>query len=258
LPARAVALVRSLPDHPLLDRLVRGRVWIPLLGVMLVGIVAMQVEVLKLGATVGRSLQLTGTLQSRNQLLRANVAALADDQRIERIAAGMGMVMPAPTGSVFLSPRAGSDVQRAVANIHQPDPTTFLASLPTAPVAGQSTAAGATSTTTGGTALSNSGTATATPTGGAATSAGGAATGGSTGTTGLTGAGGTGTGVATGTGVSGPGTTSSAGGPTVSSGGTAGATTGGAGTAPTVSSGATAGAGGVALAQSTQTASTGG
>jgi hypothetical protein len=46
LGARALAFVRALPDHPLLDRLIRGRAWIPILGVMLAGIVAMQVEVL--------------------------------------------------------------------------------------------------------------------------------------------------------------------------------------------------------------------
>ena len=57
--ARAVQFVRTLPDHRLLDRLIRGRAWIPLLGVMLVGIVAMQVEVLKLGASIGRSIQRT-------------------------------------------------------------------------------------------------------------------------------------------------------------------------------------------------------
>src|SRR5205085_660663 len=54
LGARAVAFVRALPDHGLIDRLVRGRAWIPVLGVMLAGIVAMQVAVLKLGAGVGR------------------------------------------------------------------------------------------------------------------------------------------------------------------------------------------------------------
>src|SRR5689334_10730035 len=54
--ARSAAYVRALPDHALLDRIVRGRAWIPLLGVLLAGIVAMQVEVLKLNAGIGRSL----------------------------------------------------------------------------------------------------------------------------------------------------------------------------------------------------------
>lgn len=127
LRARLVWFVRSLPDHRLLDRLIRGRVWIPLLGVMLVGIVAMQVEVLKLGASMGRAIERGTALQSTNELLRENIATLADDQRIERIAAARGMVMPGPAGVGFLSARSAEDVQRAIANIHAPSPTSFLA-----------------------------------------------------------------------------------------------------------------------------------
>jgi hypothetical protein len=131
LGARAVAFVRSLPDHQVLDRVVRGRAWIPILGVLLAGIVAMQVEVLKLGAGVGRSIERSTQLQSRNELLRASVATLADDQRIERLAVGMGMVMPSPTAINFLSLKPAGYVQRAASSIHQPDPTAFLATLPT-------------------------------------------------------------------------------------------------------------------------------
>ena len=82
--ARALGLIRSLPEHSLLDRLVRGRAWIPVLGVMLAGIVTMQVEVLKLGTSVGRWMQRASTLQTKNDALQASVASLADDQRIER------------------------------------------------------------------------------------------------------------------------------------------------------------------------------
>ncbi len=128
LGARALRFVKSLPDGALLDRIIRGRVWIPLLGVMLAGIVAMQVEVLKLGASMGRSIERGSALQSRNELLRASVASLADDQRIERLAAGMGMVMPAPAAVSFLSPHR-ADARRAAAKVHAPDSSTFLAAL---------------------------------------------------------------------------------------------------------------------------------
>ncbi len=128
LALRTVAAVRGLPDRPLLDRLVRGRAWIPLLGVMLVGIVFMQVEVLKLGASIGRSLEQETGLQSRNEALRASVAALADDQRIERIAAAHGMVVPAPDGVGFLSARR-ADAVRAASNIHTPNSRSFLSLL---------------------------------------------------------------------------------------------------------------------------------
>jgi hypothetical protein len=130
LTARAVAYIRALPQHSLLDRIIRGRAWIPLLGVLLAGIVAMQVEVLKLGASIGRSIETGTALQSRNEILRASVATLGDDARIEKLAAGMGMVMPAPTAVKFLAARGGDDVQRAISNIHAPDATAFMAQLP--------------------------------------------------------------------------------------------------------------------------------
>lgn len=127
LSARAIAFVCALPDRPLLDRIVRGRAWIPLLGLMLAGIVAMQVEVLKLGASIGRSIERSSALQTRNETLRATVGALDDDQRVEAVAAKSGMVMPPPQTVGFLSAGSGEQVQRAVASIHAPDPAAFLA-----------------------------------------------------------------------------------------------------------------------------------
>jgi hypothetical protein len=125
---RGLELIRGLPDHALLDRIVRGRAWIPILGVMLAGIVAMQVEVLKLGASIGRSLALTSTLQSRNDLLRANVSALADAQRIERLASGMGMVMPGPTSLDFVA-ASHADAGQAAGAIHAPNASAFTSAL---------------------------------------------------------------------------------------------------------------------------------
>ena len=138
---RTAGYVRALPDHILLDRIVRGRVWIPLLGLLLAGIVAMQVEVLKLNAGIGRSLERGSALQARNELLRASVSQLSDDQRIERLAAQLGMLMPAPDQLRFAT-TAQNTAQRAVSDIHTPNATDFLAALPTigAPAAAQGTA----------------------------------------------------------------------------------------------------------------------
>lgn len=128
LPARAVAYVRALPDHRLITRLIHSRGWIPVLGILLSGIVFMQVEVLKLNATMGRAISSASALQSRNELLRNTVSALSDDQRIESLAARNGMIMPAPDAPSFLSSR--TNVRAAVNNIHAPDPTAFAATLP--------------------------------------------------------------------------------------------------------------------------------
>lgn len=127
--SRLVAFIGSLPDHPLLDRIVRGRAWIPLLGALLAGIVAMQIEVLKLGTSMGRSIERSSALATRNGELQASVAALQDDQRIERLAAGMGMIMPAPEAIGFLSAQPNGNVGQALANIHAPDDSSFMSLL---------------------------------------------------------------------------------------------------------------------------------
>jgi hypothetical protein len=199
-----------------------------MLGVMLVGIVAMQVEELKLGASVGRGLSESAALQSKNQLLRATVSALSDDQRIMDLAARMGMVMPAPGDVVFLTPQTSADAARAANQIQMPSPTSFLASLPQDAT---SSASGATGTTVG-LATGSTGT--------------------SSGTTGLTATiPATGTGSSTGAvAPTGAATTADTSGTTAGTTGTAGA----AGTAGTAGAGTTgapagaAGAGGAALA----------
>jgi len=172
---RIGAFIRTLPDHRLLDRLIRGRWWIPVLGVMLAGIVAMQVEVLKLGASMGRSLERNSVLSSENAGLRQSVATLGDDQRIEQLAGTMGMVMPPPQAVGFLSASADGDAGRALANIHQPSASSFLSLTPTnGEIVTSATlaAANAASSTTGSTSTigSTPTSTTTTPTGAASTS----------------------------------------------------------------------------------------
>jgi hypothetical protein len=176
---RLGAFIRSLPDHRLLDRLIRGRWWIPVLGVMLAGIVAMQVEVLKLGASMGRSLEQNSVLSSRNAALRQSVATLGDDQRIEQLAATMGMVMPPAQAVGFLAASPGGNAGRARANIHQPSASSFGALSPTngeivtaTTLAAANAATGTTASTStiGSTPTSTSSTGSATSSAAAATS----------------------------------------------------------------------------------------
>lgn len=127
--ARTMAALRALPDHRWLDRLVRSRWWIPVLGVMLTGVVAVQVEVLKYGANDGRAMTLATELQSRDQLLRLSIAQLSDDQRIEQIAGRMGMVMAGPTSVDFVPAGQSGSLGRAIAGIKPPDPQSFVSAL---------------------------------------------------------------------------------------------------------------------------------
>jgi hypothetical protein len=96
--ARSTLLERllTLPDHRLVDRLVRGRVWIPLIGFLLIGIVAMQVSMLKLNAGIGTNVEKISTLERTNGQLRADLAQFESGERIQQAAGKLGLVMPAP------------------------------------------------------------------------------------------------------------------------------------------------------------------
>jgi hypothetical protein len=125
LSRRALRYIRTLPDHPMLDRIVRGRLWIGVLGFLLAGIVAMQVEMLKLGANIGTTTAQTATLQARNDALHVSLANLSNDRRIETEAHQFGMIMPGPTEIGFVPAKGG--LKKALSNIHAPDTATFAA-----------------------------------------------------------------------------------------------------------------------------------
>jgi cell division protein FtsL len=146
---RTGTFVASLPESTLLDRVIRGRMWIPLLGVLLVGIVGMQVENLKMNAGLGTAIGQTTTLQSRNDWLRDDVAQLADPQRIEGIAARHGMLMAPPSSTKFLSPGRSATVGAAIAGIHVPGSTYFASPAGTSSAAAAAAAPGSTTSSAG-------------------------------------------------------------------------------------------------------------
>ncbi len=125
-PARRRDRARELPR---IDRIIRGRTWIPLLGVLLVAIVGLRVEVLKLGSSVGRELQQATTLESSNAVLRSQVSELSGNQRIEQLASGMGMVMPGPMDIHFVKASSISNVGATASGIHAPARSDFLSSV---------------------------------------------------------------------------------------------------------------------------------
>jgi cell division protein FtsL len=123
-------LILRLPrGGKLLDSIVRGRAWIPMLGILLVGIVGMRVEVLKLGSSVGAEMQQASVLESANATMQKQVSALSDNQRIEQLASKQGMVMPGPLDIHFVHTAGAASVGRAIADVTAPSPTTFLSSV---------------------------------------------------------------------------------------------------------------------------------
>jgi hypothetical protein len=111
--------LRALPDHRIVDRLLRSRLWIILIGGLLGGIVAMQVSLLKLNSGISRAVETSATLERQNGELEAAIARLGATERVRSTALSRGMVLP-PAGEVeFLRSRRG-DAARAAAKLQPP------------------------------------------------------------------------------------------------------------------------------------------
>ena len=112
--------IRALPEHRVVDGLLRGRVWIWLVGVLLGGIVAMQVSMLKLNTGISRAVTTMGTLERQNANLEADIARLSASERVRDAALREGMVAP-PAGSMeFLKARPNRDPARAARRMQPP------------------------------------------------------------------------------------------------------------------------------------------
>src|SRR4051812_33130546 len=87
--------LRALPETRVIDGLLRGRAWIWLIGVLLGGIVAMQVSLLKLNAGISRAVTASSTIERQNADIEADIARLSSVERVRAAADREGMVMPA-------------------------------------------------------------------------------------------------------------------------------------------------------------------
>ena len=112
--------LRALPEHRLVDRVLRGRAWIWLIGLALLGIVAMQVSLLKLNAGISRAVEASATLERQNADLEAAIARQSSGERIRVEAERQGMVMPAAGDVDYVTARPDRDPRRAAARMAPP------------------------------------------------------------------------------------------------------------------------------------------
>jgi cell division protein FtsL len=118
LPSQARAGLQ-LPDR-LLDRLIGGRAWIAVIAFALIGIVGMQLWVVKLGVGIGRAVEHTQLLQQENSVLSAEDSALSSGERVERLALAKGMVPASPAALHFDTVRGPLDARLAAAALAKP------------------------------------------------------------------------------------------------------------------------------------------
>jgi cell division protein FtsL len=117
----AAGLARTLPDCRAVDRLIRGRTWVAVIAVALIGIVAMQVHMLGLNAGIGRAVEKTTTLEQQNTALRMEVSRLGSSDRIAAEAQRLGLVMP-NAGEVRYVRSHDTDSARAARVMRSADP----------------------------------------------------------------------------------------------------------------------------------------
>jgi hypothetical protein len=115
--------IRALPETRFVDGLLRGRAWIWLIGILLGGIVAMQVSLLKLNAGISRAVTTASTLERHNADLEAQIARLSSSERVRATADSEGMVTPPPGTIEFLRARPDRDGRLAARRMGPPSDT---------------------------------------------------------------------------------------------------------------------------------------
>ena len=91
---RTAVAVRGLPDSSLVVRMTQGRLWIGVLGVLLTGIVALNVATLSFATAAGKVDQQITALEKENSMLETREAERFSTARIRGEAGQLGLAMP--------------------------------------------------------------------------------------------------------------------------------------------------------------------
>jgi hypothetical protein len=89
--AGAATAVRQLPDSSLIVRMTSGRLWIGVLGVLLAGIVAVNVVTLSIAASAGHVEQNIAALEQENPILSSRDAKRSGAARVRHDAGALGL-----------------------------------------------------------------------------------------------------------------------------------------------------------------------
>jgi len=131
--AKAAARLAAIPRSPFVDRLLTGRIWIVLLAVLLAGIVFANVALLEMNAGIARTTEKVAALKRENSRLRLEAARLGSSERIQRAAADLGLVLPAPGEVRYLEARPDQDPAVALKRMSAPDPVPVFTPVPVDP-----------------------------------------------------------------------------------------------------------------------------
>jgi hypothetical protein len=91
---RTAVAVGQLPDSGLVVRMTRGRAWIGVLGMLLVGIVALNVVTLSFAASSGKIDEQITALDQENSILKGRDAQRSGIGAVRQAAGTLGLAMP--------------------------------------------------------------------------------------------------------------------------------------------------------------------
>jgi cell division protein FtsL len=115
-----LGLLDRVSRNRLLDQLIRGRTSIALVAFALIGIVTLQLGLLKLNSSIGRTLERESVLQRENAALSIQNSELTAGERVEARATQLGMSL-VPVGAFrFLTARPHIDGARGAAALRTP------------------------------------------------------------------------------------------------------------------------------------------
>jgi hypothetical protein len=115
---RTALAVGGLADSGLVLRLTRSRLWIGVLGTLLVGIVALNVFALSFNASSSKTAALADELRRENSALGADVADVLSNERLQSAATRLGLIWPEPGAILYLDPRH-SDAEAAAERLRR-------------------------------------------------------------------------------------------------------------------------------------------
>jgi hypothetical protein len=149
-PAVVPALLGELTRHPLLERTIRGRWSIAVIAFALIGIVTLQLGLLKLNAGVGRSLLRERALERQNATLGVENSKLATGERVRTLAQHLGMAPVPLTALRYLGSAHGAgDLAKAAAALRAPVHRSETTAAASPQSAGTSAGAATTATSEG-------------------------------------------------------------------------------------------------------------
>jgi hypothetical protein len=108
-----------IPDNRIVDRLLRSRLCIWVIGLMLGGIVFMQVSLLRMNTGISRAVQTQETLVLKNSSLQAQIAKYTAGDRVREAALAQNMIEAHAGDTRYLTARE-SDVSRALKRTRPP------------------------------------------------------------------------------------------------------------------------------------------